>query len=242
MGIRSFFLFSNFFFFFYKIKFFRLFFFIYINIILIFWWRDVIRESTYLRFHTEIVKKNIYIRIVLFIISEVFFFFRFFWTFFHSSLSLAVEFRISWPPIRILTFNPIGVPFLNTIILLSSRITVTWSHYSLLLNNLKHSVFGIIFTIFLRFLFTLLQWIEYYQSFYTINDSVFRSIFYLRTRFHRLHVIIGTIFLLVRLIRLSMRHFSKYHHVRLECAIWYWHFVDVVWIFLYIVFYWWGRK
>lgn len=239
--IRAFFTFSLFFFFFYKIKTFKFFFIIFVLIVLVNWWRDVVREATYLRFHTPIVKKNIYYGIVLFIISEVFFFFRFFWTFFHSSLSLAIELNINWPPLRIYTFNPIRVPFLNTIILLSSRFTITWSHYRFLNNNYKFRILRIFYTIILRIFFTLLQRIEYNDCSYCLNDSVFRSIFFLRTRFHRLHVIIRTIFLFVSICRIYIRHFSVKNHVGLECSIWYWHFVDVVWIFLYIIFYWWRR-
>ena len=238
---RAFFTFSLFFFFFYKIKIIKVLFFFYILMILINWWRDVVRESTYLRFHTSIVKKNVYFRIVLFIISEVFFFFGFFWTFFHSSLSLSVELNRIWPPLGINTFNPIGVPFLNTVILLSSRFTITWSHYRFLKNNLNYRLIRIFNTIFLRIVFTYLQRIEYKDCMYCLNDSVFRSIFFLGTRFHRLHVIIRTLFLIVSIIRIFLRHFSIKNHVRLECSIWYWHFVDVVWIFLYIIFYWWGR-
>jgi len=241
IGIGSFYIFSTFFFFFYKIKVYYWLFIIFSLIILFNWWRDVIRESTYIRFHNNIIKKNIYYGIILFIVSEVFFFLRFFWTFFHSSLSLAIELRRVWPPLRVYTFNPIRVPFLNTIILLSSRFTITWSHYRLLNNNYKSRLIGIFYSVLLRMFFTFLQWIEYKESFYCINDSVFGSIFFLRTGFHGLHVLIRTLFLLVSMFRLYLGHFSSKHHVRLECSIWYWHFVDVVWIFLYIMFYWWRR-
>lgn len=241
ISFGTFFSFSIIFFFFYKIKIFKLFFIIYVSIIIFNWWRDVVRESTYLRFHTPIVKKNIYYRIILFIISEVFFFFRFFWTFFHSSLSLAVELHRVWPPLGINTFNPIGVPFLNTIILLSSRFSITWSHYRFLKSEYKSRIIRITITIVLGIFFTFLQRIEYNDCSYCLNDSVFRSIFFLGTRFHRLHVIIRTLFLIISRIRIFLGHFSINNHVRLECSIWYWHFVDVVWIFLYIIFYWWGR-
>ena len=237
--MRVFFFFSILFFFFYKYIIYLFIF--YCLIIINNWWRDVTRESTYIRFHSPIVKKNIYFGIILFIISEIFFFFGFFWTFFHSSLSLSVD-LINWPPIRIYTFNPLRVPFLNTIVLLSSRFTITWSHYEFLSNNFYYCFWGIILTIILRIFFTFLQLIEYNESTYCFNDSVFGSIFFLRTRFHRFHVLIRTIFLIISIIRLINGHFNKNNHVRLECSIWYWHFVDVVWIFLYLFFYWWRRN
>ena len=215
-----------------------LFFFLFITILLV-WWRDVIRESTYLGFHTLVVKKNIYFRIIFFIISEIFFFLGFFWTFFHSSLSVVVDLIKIWPPIRVNTFNPLRIPLLNTVLLLSSRLTVTWSHYSLFKLNYKESVLRLIYTIFLRIIFTLLQIIEYKDCFFSFNDSIYRSIFFLRTRFHGTHVLVRTLILIVCFFRLIYRHFNINNQVRFECSIWYWHFVDVIWIFLYIIFYWW---
>nr|AIZ58129.1 cytochrome c oxidase subunit III [Didemnum vexillum] len=240
MGVGAFFTFSSFFFFFLYIKSYSMIFVIFVIMILFNWWRDVVRESTYMGFHTPMVKKNIYYGMILFIVSELFFFLGFFWTFMHSSLTLSVELNGVWPPVGINTFNPMGVPFLNTIVLLSSGFTITWSHYSFLKNMYNFGLIGIFYTVILGMLFTFLQGMEYMDCSYCMNDSVFGSIFFLGTGFHGLHVIIGTIFLIISMIRMYLGHFSVESHVGLECSIWYWHFVDVIWIFLYIMFYWWG--
>ena len=218
------------------------FFFFFLRFILIIsylWWRDVYRESTLLGFHTKLVQKNILSRIIWFISSEVFFFLRFFWAFFHSSLSPCVDLFIIWPPIRVGVLNPLSVPLLNTVVLLSSRLTVTWRHYSIFKIDREGGFWRLLYTILLRVFFTFLQYIEYSESSFTITDSVYRSCFFLATRFHRLHVLVRSLFLIVSLFRHYKRHFSSTHHIRLECSIWYWHFVDVVWVFLYLSIYWW---
>ncbi len=235
---RIFFLISNFFFLFQKKRLF-IFFFFFIIIVRIIWWRDVIRESSLLRFHTNFVQKNLLIGMILFISSEVLFFFRFFWAFFHSSLRVSVNLFLIWPPIRIEVLKPYRVPLLNTVVLLSSRITVTLSHYSIFKRNLINRLIRLFFTIILGIFFTILQYVEYVDSFFNISDSVYRSVFFITTRFHRFHVLVRSIFLLVSLFRILFRHFNSNQHVRLECSIWYWHFVDVVWIFLYVSIYWW---
>lgn len=205
------------------------------------WWRDVIRESTYQGLHTKKVIRSIKIGIILFIISEVLFFSSFFWAFFHRSLAPSVEIGIQWPPIGVTTFNPITIPMLNTIILLSSGVSITWAHHALINNNLTQTIQRITITICLGLYFTLLQALEYEEAPFTIADSVYGSTFFLRTGFHGIHVIIGTIFILISLIRIIKLHLSKFHHVGFEASAWYWHFVDVVWLFLYISVYWWGR-
>lgn len=204
-----------------------------------FWWKDVVRERAYLRFHVLTVQNNLKIGIVWFIVSEVFFFFRFFWTFFHSSLNSVRELRELWPPLRVNVLNPLRVPLLNTVVLISSRLTVTWSHYSVLEGKFNEAYIGLVYTVFLRAFFTALQAMEYLDSRFSISDSVYRSIFFMATRFHGFHVLVRSIFLLVILFRIKNNFFSDKHHVRFECSIWYWHFVDVVWIFLYCVIYWW---
>lgn len=203
------------------------------------WWRDVVGEATFLRFHTPAVKTNILSRIFWFISSEVIFFFRFFWAIFHSSFSSSVDINILWPPVGVEVLTPYSVPLLNTVILLSSRFTVTWSHYRILLSSLGDRIKRLFFTIFLRLLFTALQRFEYYDSPFLIYSSAYRSCFFIATRFHRFHVIVRTTFLAVCLIRIYERQFTVKSHIRFECAIWYWHFVDVVWIFLYLSLYWW---
>lgn len=203
------------------------------------WWRDVIRESTLQGFHTSIVYKGIRIGIVLFITSEVLFFFSFFWAYFHSSLSPSIEIGQTWPPLGIIPFNPFDIPLLNTIILISSGLTVTWSHHSILTNNFQERIYSLFFTIILGIYFSFLQLIEYVESPFTISDSIYGSRFFVTTGFHGIHVIIGTLFLYFIFFRITSFHFSSYHHFGFEAAAWYWHFVDVVWLFLYISIYWW---
>lgn len=207
----------------------------------ILWWRDVTRESTFQGNHTIQVTKGIKLGIILFIISEIIFFISFFWRFFHSRLSPSIEIGINWPPKSIKTFNPIEVPLLNTIILLSSGISVTWAHQGILSNKFKKSNKALLITVLLGIYFSILQKWEYSQSQFTISDSIYGSTFFLLTGFHGIHVIVGTTFLLVCNIRCIIIHFSKKHHTGLETAAWYWHFVDVIWLFLYLTVYWWGK-
>nr|YP_008082995.1 cytochrome c oxidase subunit III [Halocynthia spinosa]CCO25774.1 cytochrome c oxidase subunit III [Halocynthia spinosa] len=205
-----------------------------------FWWRDVVRESSYLGFHTSGVRKGLRIGMVLFITSEVFFFLGFFWAFFHSSLVSGVDLGCSWPPVGVEVLDPMAVPLLNTLVLLGSGVFVTYSHYSVVLGDYQGAVVGLFFTLCLGFFFTALQALEYVDASFSIADSVYGSVFFMATGFHGFHVLVGSIFLLVCLIRLISGGFSGTHHVGYECAIWYWHFVDVVWIFLYFCIYWWG--
>nr|YP_009050445.1 cytochrome c oxidase subunit III [Paraglypturus tonganus (nomen nudum)]AIG22700.1 cytochrome c oxidase subunit III [Paraglypturus tonganus (nomen nudum)] len=204
------------------------------------WWRDVTREGTYQGLHTSVVMKGLRWGMILFIVSEVFFFFSFFWAFFHSSLSPAVEIGMTWPPLGIQPFNPFQIPLLNTIILLSSGATVTWAHHAIMESNHSQSMQSLGLTIVLGFYFTFLQGLEYVEASFTIADSVYGSTFFVATGFHGLHVIIGSLFLSVCWYRLYKCHFSSKHHFGFEAAAWYWHFVDVVWLFLYVFIYWWG--
>nr|YP_007317434.1 cytochrome c oxidase subunit III [Paralithodes camtschaticus]AGA84552.1 cytochrome c oxidase subunit III [Paralithodes camtschaticus] len=204
------------------------------------WWRDVTRESTYQGLHTKIVVNGMRWGMILFIVSEVLFFFSFFWAFFHSSLSPTAEIGMSWPPKGIDPFNPFQIPLLNTIILLSSGATVTWAHHAIMEGNHKQSMQSLLITVILGLYFSALQALEYVEAPFTIADSVFGATFFVATGFHGLHVIIGTSFLMICLFRLYKCHFSPGHHFGFEAAAWYWHFVDVVWLFLYIFIYWWG--
>nr|WBK02750.1 cytochrome c oxidase subunit III [Negha inflata] len=204
------------------------------------WWRDITRESTYQGLHTLPVIYGLRYGMILFIISEIFFFISFFWAFFHSSLSPAIEIGSMWPPQGINPFNPMQIPLLNTVILLSSGLTVTWAHHSILENNYNQAIQSLFFTVILGLYFTMLQAYEYYEASFTISDAVYGSTFFMATGFHGLHVIIGTTFLIVCLMRQIFSHFSKIHHFGFEASAWYWHFVDVVWLFLYISIYWWG--
>nr|AYW52134.1 cytochrome c oxidase subunit 3 [Discolomatidae sp. 1 ACP-2013] len=205
------------------------------------WWRDVIREGTFQGHHTFKVSMNLRLGMILFIISEVFFFISFFWSFFHNSLSPSIELGMNWPPKNIITFNPLHIPLLNTIILLTSGLTVTWAHHSLMENNFNQTSISLLITILLGILFTIFQGFEYIEAPFTIADSIYGTSFFMATGFHGLHVMIGTIFLLICYIRHLNYHFSKTHHFGFEAAAWYWHFVDIVWLFLYISIYWWGK-
>nr|YP_010760823.1 cytochrome c oxidase subunit III [Nysius graminicola]WEY35862.1 cytochrome c oxidase subunit 3 [Nysius graminicola] len=204
------------------------------------WWRDIVRESTYQGKHTSKVVKGLKLGMILFITSEVFFFISFFWGFFHSSLAPTIEIGMTWPPKGIKTFNPMEIPLLNTMILLSSGLSVTWAHHSIMNNMYNQTKYGLMMTVALGILFTMLQAYEYKEAKFCISDSVYGSTFFMSTGFHGIHVIIGTIFLIICLIRHMKFHFSYTHHFGFEAATWYWHFVDVVWIFLYITIYWWG--
>lgn len=203
------------------------------------WLRDIIRESTYLGLHTILVHKGLRLGIILFILSEILFFLSFFWAYFHSSLTPSIDIGISWPPRGVTSFNPFDIPLLNSIILISSGLTITWSHYAILNKKYEEREVGLLLSVNLGVYFTILQLYEYREAFFTISDSIYGSIFFIATGFHGLHVIIGTFFLTICVHRIGHLHFSSNHHFGFEAAAWYWHFVDVVWLFLYISIYWW---
>nr|YP_010693425.1 cytochrome c oxidase subunit III [Gonopsimorpha nigrosignata]WCB99307.1 cytochrome c oxidase subunit III [Gonopsimorpha nigrosignata] len=204
------------------------------------WWRDIIRESTFQGNHTIKVTNGLKMGMILFIISEILFFISFFWSFFHSSLAPTVEIGMSWPPKGIMVFNPMEIPLLNTMILLTSGMTVTWAHHSMMSNKFHETNKSLTLTVMLGMYFSLLQVYEYKEAGFCISDSIYGSCFYVMTGFHGIHVIIGTLFLLICLMRNLKYHFSMKHHFGFEAAAWYWHFVDVIWLFLYISIYWWG--
>ena len=208
-----------------------------IGFVLFFWWRDVIREATFDGQHTFTVQQNLKFGVVLFIVSEVMFFFGFFWAYFHSSLSPAIQIGAVWPPLGIIALDPFSVPLLNTFILLTSGVTLTICHHAVLHNRYIIARNAIIATLVYAVIFTVEQVFEYLHAPFNINDSIYGTTFYLLTGFHGFHVIIGTIFIFVCFVRLLYTHFTSSHHVGLESAIWYWHFVDVVWLFLYIFIY-----
>lgn len=207
---------------------------------MIFWFRDIIAEGTYQGCHTFAVQKGLTIGVALFIVSEVFFFLSIFWAFFHSSLAPTVELGGHWPPKGIEAINAFELPLLNTVLLLSSGATVTYAHHSLIQGNRKETINGLIFTIILAMIFTGLQGFEYYTAPFTISDGAFGSTFYFATGFHGLHVIIGTLFIATMFWRIVASQLTDHHHVGFESSILYWHFVDVVWLFLYCAVYWWG--
>nr|YP_001648666.1 cytochrome c oxidase subunit III [Igernella notabilis]ABW83946.1 cytochrome c oxidase subunit 3 [Igernella notabilis] len=204
------------------------------------WWRDVIRESTFQGHHTLIVKQGLKYGMILFIVSEVCLFFSFFWAFFHSSLNATVEIGAVWPPQGTYPLNFFSIPLLNTAILLSSGVTVTVAHFALISGNRQLTVVGLLVTVVLGLIFTVFQGVEYFAAPFAISDSIYGATFFLTTGAHGAHVLIGSIFLLVCLFRAINYQFIKEEAIGFELAAWYWHFVDVVWLFLFIFMYWWG--
>ncbi len=207
-----------------------------------YWWRDVIREGTYEGHHTLLVQRGLRYGVLLFILSEVLFFGAFFWAFFHSSLSPTVDIGAVWPPKGIEVLDPWSIPFLNTLLLLSSGGSVTWAHHALLAGNRQETLIAFVITILLALIFTGFQAYEYMEAPFTISDGIYGSTFYMATGFHGFHVIIGTIFLTVTCARYWHGELTKYHHFGFEAAAWYWHMVDVIWLFLFVAVYYWGGR
>lgn len=204
------------------------------------WWRDVVREATFEGHHTKDVQQGLRYGMILFIVSEVMFFFSFFWAFFHSALAPTVDIGSIWPPKGIVPFDPWEVPLLNTLILLTSGATCTWAHHAIVSGHRRGAIGALFLTLLLAVSFSGLQAMEYIEAPFTISDSIYGSTFYLATGFHGFHVIVGSLFLFVCFIRQIRYHFTKSHHFGFEAAAWYWHFVDVVWLFLFVAIYWWG--
>lgn len=211
------------------------------------WWRDVIVEARRDNAITAPVSHGLRLGMFLFIVSELMFFAAFFWAFFNASIfpiiSLEEVWGMAegiWPPEGITTFDAWDLPFLNTLILLLSGTTVTWAHHALLQGKNDEVVQGLAITVVLGLAFTALQAVEYSHAAFGFSDGIYASTFYMATGFHGLHVIIGTLFLAVNLIRAMKGGLSEKHHLSFEFAAWYWHFVDVVWLFLFVFVYWWG--
>lgn len=202
--------------------------FLFLVIVFSLWCRDVVREAVLFRVHSNQVQQGFRYGMLLFIASEIMFFFAFFRAFFSSSLSPSIWVGGQWPPVGIPSVNPFGVPLGNTIILVVSGFTVTLSHALLRNNMVEESLYALFITILLAILFLFWQFIEYRTAQFHINDGVYGSVFYMTTGFHGFHVIVGTIWLIVCMIRMFLGHFSANRHFGFEAAIWYWHFVDVV--------------
>ena len=202
-----------------------------------FWWMDVIKEAEHQGHHTPIVQIGMRYGMILFIASEVMFFLAFFWAFFDASLYPDTG---VWPPAGIETFSAWDIPLINTMILLLSGCTVTWAHAALLKNDRENLIKGLAYTILLGIAFTALQIYEYDHATFKFTDGIYSSTFYLATGFHGFHVFVGTCFLIVCWFRARAGHFTPEHHFGFEAAAWYWHFVDVVLLFLFICIYWWG--
>jgi cytochrome c oxidase subunit 3 len=206
------------------------------------WWMDVVKEGEHDGFHNKVVQIGLRYGMALFIASEVMFFLAFFWAFFTASLFPTEAIGKIWPPASVQTFDPWDLPFLNTLILLTSGVTLTWAHHALLDNNRRDVIRGLVLTIALGLIFTGVQAYEYSHAAFGFKDGIYSSTFYMATGFHGFHVIVGTTFLIVCLGRTLKGHFKPDHHVGFEAAAWYWHFVDVVWLFLFFCIYWWGGK
>jgi cytochrome c oxidase subunit 3 len=202
-----------------------------------FWWKDVVKEAVQEKAHTSIVKIGLRYGMLLFILSEVMFFVAFFWAFFNASLFPKGG---VWPPVGIETVPAFGLPFMMTMILLLSGCAVTWAHHAILIGNQKAFKQGIAAAAGLGFFFLGFQIFEYSHVTFGFTDGIFPSTFFMATGFHGFHVLIGATFLLVSYFRAKKGHFTKESHFGFEAAAWYWHFVDVVWLFLFVAVYWWG--
>ena len=205
------------------------------------WWRDVVKEASFQNDHTPIVQLGLRYGMVLFITSEVMFFVAWFWAYYNAFLYPSAAIEFTWPPPGVEAFNPWELPLLNTIILLTSSTTVTWAHHALRKGDYRNLKLGLWVTVLLGLTFSGIQAAEYAEAGFAFSGGIYGSTFFMATGFHGAHVIIGTIFLAVCLIRSYRGHFKPDHHFGLEAAAWYWHFVDVVWIFLFVSIYWAGR-
>ncbi|MBC6440965.1 MAG: cytochrome c oxidase subunit 3 [Rhodospirillales bacterium] len=209
-----------------------------------FWWRDVIREAHHDKAYSPVVQLGMRYGMALFIASEVMFFVAWFWAYFNAALFPTEQMGKIWPPEGIMTFDPWDLPFINTLILLTSGTTVTWAHHALKEGNRDQLIAGLWVTVVLGLTFTSFQAYEYAISPFGWGDpggaNIYGSTFYMATGFHGFHVIVGTIFLAICLVRAYKGHFTPEQHFGFEAAAWYWHFVDVVWLFLFCCIYWWG--
>lgn len=206
-------------------------------IVSFFWWFSYRGEFNLEGSNSETLQQGLKFSIILFISSEVFFFFSFFWSYFHFFLSPNIDTGLSWPPYGVEAFNCLNVPLINTLVLITSGVTVTLAHHFLVEGKKFYSNLNLFFTVLLGLIFTILQGLEYSRSFFGIRDSTFGTSFFILTGFHGIHVLIGTIFLAVVLFRSLKITNVKNESVSFELASWYWHFVDVVWLFLYFFLY-----
>lgn len=207
------------------------------------WFSDVIKEKMG-GFHNRVVMFGLRFGMILFILSEVLFFFSFFWAYFHNCWGPQAELGYIWPPygFKEIVIDPFSIPLLKTVVLLSSGARVTWAHHALVRQDYDNGLLGLFITVFLGGYFLFLQGNEYFLSEFSINRTIYGTVFFMLTGFHGFHVTIGTILLLVCLLRHYLGHFSTHQHVGFEASAWYWHFVDVVWLFLYFFVYWYGYK
>lgn len=201
------------------------------------WWRDL--RSEYCNFGSPSGLLDLCLKysMILFISSEVFFFVSFFWRYFHYMFSDSFDLGWLWSPLSVLMFDYSNVPFINTILLLRSGLTITISHNYYINHDYTYSLFYLVLTLILGSTFTIFQYIEYCSSFFSIYDSRFGRVYYVLTGFHGVHVVIGSVFIFVTLVRSSNIFLCEDSMTRFDLCSWYWHFVDVVWIILYFFIY-----
>ena len=216
--------------------------------VMFFWWKDIIFETVTEQVHNHVTERGLRMGMALFIASEVMFFVAFFWAFFDVSVYadeaiqyMRVEFTHGvWPPPQFEPVPPFEMPFLMTMVLLLSGTTVTWAHHALLAGKTKTATEALTYTVILGVIFLFLQAFEYMHTSFKFGDGSFASTFFMATGFHGFHVFVGTVFLAICLIRNMKGQFLPTRHFGFEAAAWYWHFVDVVWLFLFIAIYIWG--
>ena len=208
--------------------------------VLTLWFKDVIAESTYLGNHTSVVKQGFTKGFYLFVISEIIIFGSLFWAYLHSSLNPTIDLGMQWPPMGIEAISPLELPLLNTIILLASGVTITYTHHALVNGNRNDTLYGFIYTTLLIVAFVILQYLEYKYATFTISDGVYGSTFFSLTGLHGLHMIMLTIMLLVCVYKVTSYDFTNNSHLFGETTILYLHVLDVLWIYIYIIYYWWG--
>lgn len=206
----------------------------------VFWCRDLIREMTFLGRSSILIEKNIRWAFWFFIVSEALLFVSFFWAFFHSALEPVIQIGTVWPPMESIQMNSLDIPIVNTIFLLASGAALTWTQYGLIGGQSRDVLAGFIVLFFYAVYFMMSQWHEYVVAFHQVNDSVFGSSMYILTMFHGGHVFIGSLFLFVCLVRFVLGHFRTISYLALTLAAWYWHFVDVVWVLVFLWIYLWG--
>lgn len=204
------------------------------------WGRDVHREGCYEGSHNPETIRGFKVGIILFILSECFFFLGIFWGYFHLAEAPSLWVGSLWPPLGVIPFDPKGIPFLNTVLLVSSGVSVTWTHHAMEKGLFKARVLSLLLTVLLGATFTSLQLFEYYAAIFTFSCSSYSSVYFMGTGFHGLHVLIGRVLLLICLVRFTRLFIRPSHSVGFECSVWYWHFVDIVWFCLYLIFYCWG--
>jgi len=203
------------------------------------WWSDIIIESTMEGEHTSKVETTYMTGFCLFILSEFMLFVSFFWCNFHYSFNPNIHMGVSWPPVQLTTklIHHSNMPSLMNEILICSSITVSIAHYFMNINDLNRCSIFLGLTIVLGVFFTAIQYIEYISSAISFSDGIFGSLLYLLTGFHGSHVLVGNLFLIVCFFRLRKFHFTKEHHIGFISAVYYWHFVDLIWLFVYYLQY-----